>query len=107
MIDDDLDLDNNEPIKHTVLDLDVVRSKVPTYTSEKLSEMIVCERYFGFHPDVAIMCMEELASRRIKGDNFPFEDYIDKAFAELPKLEFDTPDLRTVLHNVIGQQVRK
>lgn len=104
---DDFDLNNNEPIKESILDLDLVRTKVPTYTSEKLCEMIVCERYFGFHPDVSIMCMEELAKRRINGDNFPFEDYIEQAYAGLPKLQFDAPDLRAVLHNVIGHKLKK
>jgi hypothetical protein len=105
--DDEFDLDSTEPIKEVKLDLEVVRSKVPSYTSEKLCEMIVCERYFGFHPDVAVMCMEELAKRRIGGDNFSFEDYIENAFNALPKLEFKMPDLRSVLNSVAGQKFRK
>ena len=99
--------DSEKEIKNIALDLDLIQSKVPSYPSEKLCEMIVCERYFGFHPKVSIMCMEELAKRRIAGDAFLFEEYIENAFNSLPKLEFGLPDLRHVLLTAISHNKKK
>lgn len=101
----EIDLDDpesNKEIKMVNLDLDLIKSNIPTYSSEKLSEMIVCERYLGFHPDVSVMCMEELARRRMTGDCFAFEDYIENALKKLPKLDFNVMDLRGVLLNAIN-----
>ena len=99
--------DFEKETKNVALDLDLIQSKVPSYSSEKLCEMIVCERYFGFHPKVSVMCMEELARRRIDGNNFLFEEYIENAFNTLPKLEFGLPDLRHVLLNAINHNKKK
>lgn len=101
---DDFDLDNKEEVKLRALDLDKVRNQIPSYSSEKLSEMIVVERYIGFHPDVSVMAMEELAKRRIDGDQFPFEEYIENSLASLPKLDFKNLDIRNVLMNAIPKK---
>lgn|SRR5574339_1208402 len=98
---DDLDLNDNTPLRGINLNLDVVKSKIPTYTSQKLCEMIVCERYVGFYPEVSVLCMEELGKRREAGDEFQFEDYIDEAYKTLPKLDFTVPDLRSVLTTLV------
>ncbi len=84
-------------IKHTTLNMDIVKNNVPQYSTEKLCDMIVCDRYFGFEQKISVVCMEELAKRRASGDSFDFESYIDKAYSELPVLNFETPDLRAVL----------
>ncbi len=64
--------DDNEPIEDVKLDLDKVRENLPTFSNEKLCEMIVCDRYLGLGQKIDIMCMEELARRRIAGDTFNF-----------------------------------
>lgn len=97
------DFNSTEEIKNITLDLEEVKKKVPEFSSAKLCEMIVCDRYFGFGKNMAVICMEELASRRSAGDNFDFESYIDVAYSELPPLNFDMPDLRTVLNQAIKQ----
>jgi len=97
-----LEEESKEEVKLVELDLNKMRAKIPTFTSEKLSEMIVVERYIGFHPDVSVMAMEELARRREEGDPFPFEDYIQKSFNSLPQLNFNLLDLRSVLLNAIN-----
>jgi hypothetical protein len=51
--------------------------------------------------------MEELANRRVAGDTFDFETYIEKSFNELPKLDFAIPDLGDVLRQVIGRKIGK
>jgi hypothetical protein len=91
----------NPEDKYPVFNLEIIKTKVPTYSSAKLCEMIVCERYIGFHPDVTTLCMEELSRRRINGDNFDFESYINQAFNSLPKLDFTIPDIRTVLSQLV------
>jgi hypothetical protein len=48
--------------------------------------------------------MEELAKRRMAGDTFNFESYIDQAYNELPVLDFSMPDIRTVLQQAIGRK---
>jgi hypothetical protein len=79
------------------LDLDKLKASIPGYTSEKLCAMIVCDRYFGFGQEMTVACMQELAARRIGGDNFEFEKYIEEALAKLPPLNFGVPDLRATL----------
>lgn len=80
-----------------ILDLNVVREKAPSYSSQKLCEMIVCDRYFGCYREVAIICMEELSKRRAGGDDFDFEKYIDECLEKLPKIELKMPNLRDVM----------
>jgi hypothetical protein len=101
---DDLD---NKILKYPSLDLKIVRENVPTFDSVKLAEMIVCDRYFGCYREIAVLCMEELGKRRITGEQFDFESYIEKALAELPKLDFSVPDLGDVLRQVIGKKISK
>jgi len=96
-----LDDDSTENMEVKPLDLNVVRANVPTYPSEKLCEMIVCDRYFGCFREIAIMCMEELAKRRIAGNDFAFEQYIDDSFKKLPELNFTAPNLRESLQQAI------
>jgi len=97
------DLKNTDEIKNVTLNLEEVKKKVPEFASTKLCEMIVCDRYFGLGKNIAVICMEELAKRRLNGDDFDFESYIDAAYAELPPLNFNMPDLRTVLNQAIKQ----
>lgn len=78
-------------------DLNKIKLLIPKYSSHKLCEMIVCQRYFGFDQEMGVLCMQELAIRRANGDNFNFEEYIDSSLASLPALSFNIPDLRTVL----------
>lgn len=96
---DDEDTSDPQP-----LDLEVVRTNIPTYTSQKLCEMVVCDRYFGCYREMAIMCMEELARRRIAGDAFDFETQIEQGLASLPKLNFASMDIRDVLRQMVSRK---
>jgi len=102
---DDLSIDFNKA--RSSLNIDLVKQNLPKYNSQKLCEMIVCDRYFGCYKEIALMCMEELASRRIAGDEYNFEDYIESAFTELPVLNFNIPDLGDVLRQVISRKLKK
>lgn len=103
-------MENNEqeqPVEDVVLDLEKVRKLIPGYYSEKLCEMIVADRYFGINKEISVMCMQELAARRIAGDNFAFEQYIEESYAKLPPLNFDIPDLRGTLQQAINMRAKK
>jgi hypothetical protein len=90
-----------QSLEEVKLDVDKVKSLIPSYTSEKLCEMVVVDRYFGISKDVTISCMEELAKRRVAGDDFQFEKYIDDSLQKLPVLNFSMPDLRTTLQQMV------
>lgn len=79
------------------LNIDVIKNNMPIYTTQKLAEMVVCSRYFGFDSQITTMCMEELAKRREAGDTFPFETFIEDSYNKLPQLSIGIPDLRTIL----------
>lgn len=98
--------DFSEEIDYKPLDLKMVKENVPTYTSEKLCEMIVCDRYFGCFREIAVICMEELAFRRSKGDSFDFETFIEKAHKSLPELNLQAPNLGDVLRQAIVGKIK-
>jgi hypothetical protein len=85
------------------INLNDIKDKIPTFTSAKLCEIIVCDRYFGSYPELAVLSMQELSTRRINGDTFDFEAYIDNSFKELPKLDFSLPDIGNVMRQFAGK----
>src|SRR5208282_5224868 len=93
-----------DPIENVTMDLELIRKNLPTYPNEKICEMIVCDRYFGFEQKISVMCMEELAQRRVNGDTFDFETYITMAEKSLPVLDFSIPNIRTVLTQAIAKK---
>jgi hypothetical protein len=95
--------DNQSENPNNLLDLELIRSNLPKYSTEKLCSMVVCNRYFGFSPEVTIICMEELAKRRAEGEVFPFESHIDQAYNQLPVLTVTgtLPDLRSTLQQMV------
>lgn len=99
-------LANDPELNMISLDMDKVKINVPQQSSEKLCEMIVCDRYFGFGEKISPLCMEELAKRRIAGDTFDFESYITEAHKTLPVLNSNMPDIREVLKAAIGNKVK-
>lgn len=103
-LDDFTDDDDTDNLENIPLNLGTIKENLPSYSSQKLCEMIVCDRYFGCYKEMAIMCMEELANRRIAGSTFDFESHIDKCYNELPKLDFSIPDLGDVLRQAIGRK---
>lgn len=78
------------------LDIESIKTKIPSFSSEKLCNMIVCHRYLSVSSEISLFCMEELAHRRINGDSYPFEEIINSNFNKLPKLNTNM-DLSTIL----------
>jgi hypothetical protein len=99
---DELFSENLGVYEYVPLDMTVVRANIPTYSSQKLCEMIVCDRYFGCYRDIAIACMTELATRRANGDDFQFEKAIDEGYKKLPQLQSASFDIRDVLKQAMG-----
>lgn len=101
-LNDFLNEDSSETIN---LNFDKIKENLAQYDNEKLCDMIVCDRYFGFEKKISSICMEELSKRRLAGDTFIFEDYIEKSFNELPTIDLSMPDLQTVLNQAIGRKI--
>ena len=92
---------NEEPIEETKLNLEEIQQNIHLYSSQKLCDIIICDRYFGLEKTLSVICMEELSKRRLAGDAFNFEDYIEKGQKELPILDFSSmTDIRTVLNRM-------
>lgn len=89
MINLDEELDNLESV-------DIVKL-IPEFSSEKLCDIIICNRYLGVYKDLAVSCMIELSNRRSNGNDFDFESYIDNNYKELPKLDFTIPNFSNVI----------
>lgn len=76
-------------MKNYEFDLSDFRIKVGTVSSSKLCEIIVTQRYFGMMKEEAIVCMMELSRRRLLGDDFRYEEEIQKVLNTLPKFKLD------------------
>lgn len=97
------ELNDDSPIEEVNLDIELIKSKIPTYTSTKLCEMIVCDRYFGFNKEINVICMEELAKRRLSGDSFDFESFIEESLKDLPPLDFSNVlDIKSALNQAMS-----
>jgi hypothetical protein len=103
MIDEDLNnLDELEDLDECLnFDNNKIIENLPQYTSQKLCEIIVCDRYLNFNPELALACMKELSSRRSSGDDFKFENYIDDNYNELPKIEISMPDIQSIFGKLL------
>lgn len=77
-----------------------IKNKLCNYSSQKLSDIIVCDRYLGLNKDLAIFCMEELALRRSNGDNFDYESYIDEEFNKLPPIVLNAGGISDILNGL-------
>jgi hypothetical protein len=98
--------DEDEEVEDVKLDINKMISNLPHSSNQKLCEMIVCDRYFGFEQKISAVCMEELAKRRAAGDAFNFEVYIEQISKEMPVLDLSsTPDIRTILNQAISRKL--
>ena len=92
------EFDNEEINSDEEVDLDISTiDNVEKFTSQRLCDIIVCYRYLGLHKSLSILCMEELGKRRVNGDNFIFEKYIEEAMKDMPVLNLGIPDLGDIL----------
>jgi hypothetical protein len=71
------------------LNLEEFKINISQMSNNKLCEIIVANRYLGIMREAAILSMEELARRRTVGDDFRYEDHIEKLMSTLPKFDLD------------------
>lgn len=102
---DESTLEESGTLSNVDFSLENVKSKIPQFSSQKLCNMIICSRYLSIYQELSILCMEELSNRRIAGDNFDFENHIEKNFQNLPKIEVNLPDIRSILNKSIGVKI--
>ncbi len=55
-------------------------------SSEMLAVQVVIYRTLGIDKDAAELAMQELGSRRERGDSFEFENYIEQEVNKVPKI---------------------
>lgn len=70
-------------------DLDEFKNTLQIISNNKLCEIIVANRYLGVMREEAIASMEELARRRVNGDEFKYESHIEQLLESLPKFNLD------------------
>jgi hypothetical protein len=92
--------DDYGDIESSPMDADLIIKNLSNYNSEKLCEMIICDRYLGFNKEIALACMAELSFRRQNGNDFNFEDFIELAIKSLPIIDFSIPDLRIAMSKI-------
>lgn len=80
--------------------LDDIKNKIPTFDNEKLCQIIVCYRYLNSYKDLAILCMQELGKRRVQGEQFDYENYIEKSLSQLPQINIQPLDIRALMSNM-------
>lgn len=56
-------------------------------TSDVLAAYIVAYKAIGIDKDFAVICMAELSRRRILGEEFNFEGFIEVELTKMPKIE--------------------
>jgi hypothetical protein len=68
--------------------------------STNLAGYIVTYRLLGLYKELSIKCMEELLNRRMNGDNFNFEEYIEDQLKNSPKPN-NLPNIQNILKGLI------
>lgn len=80
-------------IKDYSIELTAFQIKIGTVSSFKLCEIIASNRYLGIMKAEAIICMEELARRRLLLDDFLYEECINDIVSKFPKFKLDVSKL--------------
>ena len=96
----ELEADEINDADYEDLTVDEIKEKLPTFPSIKLADIVIANRYLGLYKELSVSAMEELGKRRVGGDTFEFEIYIDDEFKKLPKLDFSLPDLGSLINQL-------
>jgi len=76
---------------------DQIRAQIHTFASTKLADVVIMARYIGLYKDLSVDAMKELSDRRVAGDSFKFEEYIEDNLSKLPKLNFTMPSIASLI----------
>ena len=83
-----------------IFDFNFIKNNINDFSTKKICNIIVSNRYLGFNKELNIFCMTELSNRRKKGDDFLFEKYIEEEFNKLPKLKFETQNIFNIINSI-------
>lgn len=92
----DLEDELEDILEAEELDIEKIKLNLHLYNTETICEIIVCNRYLNVYNELTVLCMNELSSRRVNGDNFDFEKHIDNSLNALPKININIPDIGTL-----------
>ncbi len=67
--------------------------KIKSFSNEKLCSIIASNRYLKVNPKMEILCMQELADRRSRGDAFKFEEQINSYSKSFTPIEKTVPEI--------------
>jgi hypothetical protein len=86
-----------------------ILSNISSSPSDALCQMVISHRYLNISDKVCQAAMEELAKRRINGDQLDYETAIKEGLSKLPKLPKDgikmslnMNDLVSLIKNKVG-----
>ena len=79
---------------------------LPKFSMERLSDLVIANRYLGLYSKLSTAAMRELANRRAAGDMFDYESYIDSNMKDLPKISLDISSLSS-LFNMVKEASKK
>lgn len=96
---DDYDI-SDEDEEFEEMTAEELLTKLPEFKSIKLADLVVAHRYLGFYKELYVPCMEELAKRRIAGDNWDFEQYIEDQINDMPKISFNLNDVNAAIEQL-------
>jgi hypothetical protein len=94
------DLDEKDDEEFEELSEEEILANIPKFENIKLADIIVAHRYLGVCKNLYIPCMEELARRRIFGDNWSFEEYIEDQLNSMPKIQFNLTDVNMAIEQL-------
>ena len=63
----------------------MIEYEVSKWSSNALAANVVVYRSLGINKELSLACMSELLRREKFGDNFKFEDFIDRELAKMPE----------------------
>lgn len=75
---------------------------------EALCAHVVAYKFLGVNRDMAIKCMQEIALRKAKGDEFDYDGFISSEIEKLPKpQDIDHKGLLSVFTSSFSGLVKK
>ena len=86
--------------KYKEMSVEEIKTQMLSFPTTKLADIIIANRYLGLYKDLAVTAMEELSKRRMSGDNFQYEQYIEDELKKLPKLDFTLPALGSLFDKI-------
>lgn len=92
----------NEETEESIEDIEQRQIKeIGDADSKLLAANVVAYKVLGMKKDLAVACMAELSKRRLGGESFDYEDYIESEVAKIPKPQ--NIDIVSVTKNIQDQ----